>query len=1422
MSMTRLELRREVLALLVLFLLPLLWFGPVIFGGKTLLPADNIYEFEPWQSFAAQQGVGTPHNALLSDLVLENYPWKLLLRQAIAERQLPLWNPHLFSGTPFLAAGQHSALFPISLVYYVLPLPMAYGVFTWLMLALAGINTYIFARVLGLGRAAALFSGIAFMFSGFFVSSVVFQMMIAGAAWLPLVLALIEMVVRKQEEKGNAPFVPVAYIVAGAATIGLVGLAGHVEITYYTLLVGAMYSLWRLFGVWRRLGVWRPVLRIAGWLVFMAVTGLLLAAIQLIPLYELVSQNFREGSVSYDQVVGWAWPLRQIVTFLIPDFFGNPANHSIRDWWSGEVLTSWTNALGQTTVTVFWGVKNYVEGANYVGILTLVLALVACFDAGGRLRGGSVRQPAGKPGWVRPPTGRFYVIGFALLAALSLAFAFGTPLYTVLFYGLPGYKQLHSAFRWVFPYTLAVAMLAGFGLDRLQLALEGGHEDRLGGLRKLFRLTYPDSARLAGWVLAAAGAALLAILLLSRYLPDPFIAIGQRFVDGSDLAQAAFADGRQFWSYQTVRLLQLGFMALGSGMVLLLALSPVGQRSLVGPVDPEAERRAQADQGFTWSVGLRVWQAAALLLLLLDLWLIGVVFNARADPGWLDFHPQAVSWLVDRKDPNQPWRFTTLQLPEEQKTYNANLGMYDGLDDVRGYDSIIPRQYAEYMSQMQTQGDLLYNRIGPVYVPNYAMLDDPLFDRLGVRYVVTTQDIPNQGYALAYDGEVRVYENLGALPRVVFVPEAITAPSEQLWETIRAADPRQTVVLDSSPDLALPAAVFGQKREARVRSYGLNDVEVEIDADAPGWVLLNDAYFTGWRAYVRPLAAVDTGEGVGEEEVTIYRANGNFRAVYVDEPGWHAVRFHYTPLSFKLGLYTSFLAAVFLSLLVGWWGWGRWYRERQGQGAAVQRVAVNSLVPMSMSLVNKFIDYAFALFYLRILNPAGVGAYTFAVQIYTIFEIIVRFGLGTLLTREISRRRAEDDANRYLANVVVVRILLWAASLPLMAFVTWLYWRSGFIDTATVWAIGVFALALFFALLSDAFSSVFYAFERMEYPAGVASFTAIARVALGALVLIIGWSFVGLALVSLLINIVQAIWLGVLLRRRVLPRSDRSRNDWGLQKWMLRESYPLMLNNLLATAFWRIDILIMTPIVGAFGVGLYSAAYKYIDGLNVIPSYFTLAVFPVMARFAGDDPLRLMRTHKLALRLLTMIAIPLAVLIFFAAEPLILILGGQDYIPGAVTALRILVLSIPIGFMNSVTHYVLIAVDQQRLLTRIFILGVIFNIGANLVLVPRLGVPGAALVTILSEIVLFIPFYLILRRRVGPLPWFDLLWRQTAAGLAMAATFVLVGPFSLLLAILLASGVYGLALIITGAHRAEDMAAIWQALPLRRLQKMRG
>ena len=144
--------RSDLLILLGLFILPLILFWSVTIGGQTLLPVDNLYQFQPWKSAAEQFSAQVPQNQLLSDLILENYAWKHYIVQSLQQREVPLWNPNLFAGAPFLANGQHSAYYPFSVLFYLLPLTAAYGWFTVSQLFLAGAFMYLLCRVLGLGR----------------------------------------------------------------------------------------------------------------------------------------------------------------------------------------------------------------------------------------------------------------------------------------------------------------------------------------------------------------------------------------------------------------------------------------------------------------------------------------------------------------------------------------------------------------------------------------------------------------------------------------------------------------------------------------------------------------------------------------------------------------------------------------------------------------------------------------------------------------------------------------------------------------------------------------------------------------------------------------------------------------------------------------------------------------------------------------------------------------------------------------------------------------------------------------------------------------------------------------------------------------------------------------------------------------------
>jgi O-antigen/teichoic acid export membrane protein len=257
---------------------------------------------------------------------------------------------------------------------------------------------------------------------------------------------------------------------------------------------------------------------------------------------------------------------------------------------------------------------------------------------------------------------------------------------------------------------------------------------------------------------------------------------------------------------------------------------------------------------------------------------------------------------------------------------------------------------------------------------------------------------------------------------------------------------------------------------------------------------------------------------------------------------------------------------------------------------------------------------------------------------------------------------------------------------------------------------------------------------------------------------------------------------------------------------------------LLSTIFFRIDVFILEPTWGDKAVGYYNAAYKYIDGINVIPQYFTLAIFPRMSRFAADSQESLVRAYYLSLRFLLILALPIAVGTPFIARELILILAGESFLPHSAIVLQILIWFLPFSFINQVTQYVLIAINQQRYLTRAFIIGVVFNVVANLIFIPLYGYTAAAVTTIFSEWALLIPFYLLVRKNLCTVPWFDIIWRPTVAAGAMGAVLWFVGDVNFFLTIAIAFAVYFPTLALIGGLTQQDMGTVWQAIPLGKLR----
>ena len=352
---------------------------------------------------------------------------------------------------------------------------------------------------------------------------------------------------------------------------------------------------------------------------------------------------------------------------------------------------------------------------------------------------------------------------------------------------------------------------------------------------------------------------------------------------------------------------------------------------------------------------------------------------------------------------------------------------------------------------------------------------------------------------------------------------------------------------------------------------------------------------------------------------------------------------------------------------------------------------------------------------------------------------------------------------------------------------------------------------MLFSSVSTGLTALFYAYEKAEYPAVVSTLTTILKVVFGVGALLLGYGFVGMAGVTIIVNAITMTVLTITVWR--LFFRPRPEFDLSLQREMVSESFPLMLNHLLATLFFKIDIPMIRAIRGESEVGRYGTAYKFVDAFNIIPSFFTFALFPLMSRQAETDRPALTRTYHLAIKLMVSLALPIALMTTLLAIPLVRMLGGSAFLPEGALALQLIIWSIPFGWINSVTNYLLVAIGQQRALTRAFVIAVAFNMITNAMLIPHYGFRAAAISTILSEIVVGTAFQWYIFRYLSPTPWRRLFWRMGAAALLMIAVSWMGAKIHVLLAILLGGIMYLAATIFLGVFTVRERKLLAQLLP---------
>lgn len=463
-----------------------------------------------------------------------------------------------------------------------------------------------------------------------------------------------------------------------------------------------------------------------------------------------------------------------------------------------------------------------------------------------------------------------------------------------------------------------------------------------------------------------------------------------------------------------------------------------------------------------------------------------------------------------------------------------------------------------------------------------------------------------------------------------------------------------------------------------------------------------------------------------------------------------------------------------------------------------RRIGKNTLYLGTAEVVSRALQFIVMLYAARLLSQQSFGKFSFAVSLSFIAVILADLGINTLLVREISRNKSL--ASKYFVNAFSIKILL--SIITLIVVVLALNALNYPPDTREiVYIVWLFAILSTF---TELFYSIFRAFEMMFYDAllkilrmvilAIASIYVLLK---GYGVVVFGYTFILTEIIVVLMALFIALTKFIKIRMEI---------DVSFVKALLKKALPFGLAFIFGSIYFFIGSVILSKINGDAEVAIFSAAYNIILALLFIPTVYTNAIYPVLSRYYRQSKSELRLLYERSFKYLYIIGIPISVGIFMLSKDILNFLYGAKYSASAI-ALQIISLYLFLKFINFLLGTVLSSIDRQN--KRMLGQGVtaVLNVMLNLLLIPIIGFAGAALATLITEIFLFIIYYLFVSRSWYYYNFMSMLVKPLIAVIFMSL-FINFTNFGLIATIIISGVIYFAAIVILRALDNDDYKII--------------
>lgn len=365
----------------------------------------------------------------------------------------------------------------------------------------------------------------------------------------------------------------------------------------------------------------------------------------------------------------------------------------------------------------------------------------------------------------------------------------------------------------------------------------------------------------------------------------------------------------------------------------------------------------------------------------------------------------------------------------------------------------------------------------------------------------------------------------------------------------------------------------------------------------------------------------------------------------------------------------------------------------------------------------------------RYLGVSEFGIFGFAVSLTGMMSILFDLGIGVHCVRHIATDY--DSSPKYLGNIIPLKGILSIIGFILILSVSLLLK----VDELTLTVTLLFAIEQVIKKFFDFMNATFQAFEEGKYQ-GIGN--TILNTILLIFILIAIYTdigLIGIAISYIIANLIAFIYSYYTLKKHITkPKYEFDKEFW---KTVTIASIPFAITVILSSIYYSIDVVMLTNIMGNYATGIYNATYKLISVLTLFYSIYSAVIFPVMSKFYKNDEKMLLVSYEKSVKYLMIIILPIAIATMIYSTDIIQLIYGHKY-DAASSVLSILIWTVCLLFISGAGNTLLNASYNEVTVTKIYLMAAVFNIILNLILIPILSYDGAAITTVLSDVLIVV------------------------------------------------------------------------------------